>query len=198
MITFTATPTGGVGQPPRRGPRARTAGCPVNHSNPALAGDCACADLAAEAAERREAPAQRPVRHYAPSRVVRVPSRFSVDVVGVSFEAEYPANLQRLARQRANGVAWELALVREPANPHDSNAVAVVVVADGTTLGHLPAGLAGRLGPAIDAGGHWSVVGWEVLPTSAHPDRPGLSLQLERAETSPALSQAHATLRLAS
>lgn len=55
MLTFTPTPTGGLGQPPRPG-RTRSAGgaCANNHRNPERAGDCPCADLAAERAERAD------------------------------------------------------------------------------------------------------------------------------------------------
>ena len=195
MVRATATPTGGVGQPLRPSGRPQV-GCGNDHRNPERAGDCPCADLAAEAAERADTPA-RTIRHYAPTRVIRVPARFSVDVVGVSFEADYPANLLRLARHQAHGVVWELELRREPANPYDANAVAVVVAADASALGHVPAGLAGRLGPAMDAGQRFAVTGWEVLITEAHPDRPGLSLRVERVAAAE-LSQAPATLRMAS
>ena len=52
MLTFTPTPTGGVGQPLRPSARMRPAGaCPNDHGNPERAG-CNCADLAAERAER--------------------------------------------------------------------------------------------------------------------------------------------------
>ena len=193
MVRATATPTGGVGQPLAPSRRMPTAGCRNNHSNPERAGDCGCADLAAERAERRDAGA-RPIRHYPPTRVIRIPSRFSVDVVGVSFEADYPANLHRLARHQDTGVTWELELRREPANPHDPSAVAVVVAADGSPLGHVPAGLAGRLGPAMDAGQRFAVIGWDV---KAHADRPGLALRVERLDAA-TLSHPAAILDLAS
>lgn len=194
MVRATATPTGGVGQPLRPSPRMAVNGCANDHRDPQRAGDCGCADLAAERAERSE---PRPIRHYPPTRVIRVPSRFSIDVVGVSFEADYPVNLLRLRRQKADGVAWELELRREPGNTFDPNAVAVVVAADGSALGHVPAGLAGRLGPAIDAGQRFVITGWDVTLTKAHPDRPGLQVVVERDDTA-TLSQPAATLRMAS
>lgn len=53
MITAYSTPTGGVGQPPRPSKRIRQGdGCHNDHSNPERAGDCNCAELAAERAER--------------------------------------------------------------------------------------------------------------------------------------------------
>lgn len=55
MMRFTVTPTGGVGQPPSPAPRMKLNGCSNDHRNPERAGDCPCADLASEAAERRDA-----------------------------------------------------------------------------------------------------------------------------------------------
>lgn len=54
MVRATPTPTGGIGQPIRAPRRMPLPGCGNNHSNPERAGDCACADLAAEAAEAAE------------------------------------------------------------------------------------------------------------------------------------------------
>ncbi len=54
MMRFTPTPTGGVGQPPHPGRRMKVNGCGNDHRNPERAGDCGCAELAAERAERRE------------------------------------------------------------------------------------------------------------------------------------------------
>lgn len=54
MLTFTPSATGGLGQPARPGRTRPAAGCGNNHRNPERAGDCPCADLAAERAERAE------------------------------------------------------------------------------------------------------------------------------------------------
>ena len=52
MMVFRPTPRGGVGQPPALPRRRPGGGCPNDHNNPERAGDCPCADLAAERAAR--------------------------------------------------------------------------------------------------------------------------------------------------
>jgi hypothetical protein len=52
MLTFTPTPTGGIGQPLHPARPSRRPACANDHADPERAGDCPCADLAAEAAER--------------------------------------------------------------------------------------------------------------------------------------------------
>ncbi len=49
MMHFTPSPRGGIGQPIPPS-RYRYVGCPNDHRNPELAGDCDCADLAQERA----------------------------------------------------------------------------------------------------------------------------------------------------
>jgi len=49
------------------------------------------------------------------------------------------------------GILEKVSLRREPQNPHDANAVAVVTH-DGHPVGYLPKDLARRVGPALDAG----------------------------------------------
>lgn len=73
-----------------------------------------------------------------------------------------------------------MVLVREPGNAVDPNAVAVRSAATGRHLGHLPAGLAGRLAPELDAGADWRVEDYTVLVYEGHEANPGLSLRLER------------------
>lgn len=54
MIAFHATPTGGVGQPLRPSRSAPVTPCGNDHRNPEKAGDCGCADWAAEQAEAND------------------------------------------------------------------------------------------------------------------------------------------------
>ena len=103
-----------------------------------------------------------------------LPRRLSTKVVGVSFVDGYPDNLLAL-----DGEDVELALRREVDNPHDANAVAVVVDG-GPQLGHLPAALAARFAPELDAGTVWWVTGWDVLVMPGAESQPGLTLNLER------------------
>lgn len=105
-----------------------------------------------------------------------VASRFSVKVVGVSFHPDYPENLHRLRALGGGEAGGEVegSLIREPDNPHDPNAVAVFM--GGSVIGHVPAFLAERLGPEIDAGARFAVDTAAVLVNPDHPDRPGLEI----------------------
>lgn len=123
-------------------------------------------------------------QHFAPSDKATLPARLSVKVVGLTFHGDYPENLIDLQRQRwEHNTYWRLQLVREPDNQYDRNAVGVKVAADEELLGHLPAGLAGRIAPEMDAGVAWVVTGWDVLVMPGHEDRPGLAVSLMRSGT---------------
>ena len=71
-------------------------------------------------------------------------ARFNTKVVGVTFE-----NRQDVLSGLEAGV--ELALVREPGNEMDANAIAVRLL-DGRQLGYLNRRLAAKLAPAMDGG----------------------------------------------
>ncbi len=118
--------------------------------------------------------------HHAPSTKASLPGVLSTKVVGLSFAPRYPDNLHRLAELVAQRAAPVLALVRDPTNPADANAVAVRSAATGRHLGHLPAALAGRIAPELDAGATWVVESYEVLVAPGHEANPGLSLRLRR------------------
>lgn len=107
-----------------------------------------------------------------------ISGRFQVKAVGVSFAPDSPTNLLDLALPLADA-STEASLIREADNPHDPNAVAVLVA--GGIVGHLPATIAARVGPEIDAGSRWRAA-YEVLIDPDHPDRPGLLLMCERVE----------------
>ena len=131
------------------------------------------------------------------------PARFSVRVVGVSFIDAYPDNLHRLSaahrsrfdvtlRRRSEAVGEALwagfgpcemeplpvILQRNPDNEFDSNAVEVVVPTIGM-IGHLPAYMAARVAPWLDAGGRMRAGVGSVLYTPDAPELPGVSLVLE-------------------
>lgn len=122
---------------------------------------------------------RRQVRHHVPIDKANLPPDLSSKVVGLTFEDGYPDNVNGLSTRVAR-----LRLHREPSNLYDSNAVAVIEVdpetGEITTFGHLPAALAGRIAPEIDAGARWELAGYEVLVTPRYPDRPGLSVVLLR------------------
>jgi len=111
-----------------------------------------------------------------------------VDVVGVSFVSTYPDNLHRLGRLVAEADAFGEPLVavlkRNPANKFDTNAVEVHVPALGSLgmVGHVSKETAARLAPLMDADVPFrgSVAAVRVDPW--HPDRPGVSVSIERIE----------------
>ncbi len=115
------------------------------------------------------------------------PLPFTVKVVGVSFVADYPANIARLeAAWARNEIGWSsyeplpCTLVRNPENEHDTNAIEVHVEGVGM-LGHLPAGLAARFAPNLDCGQVWVTEIRKVLVHPDYPDRPGIDLFCEPA-----------------
>jgi hypothetical protein len=111
-----------------------------------------------------------------------IPARFEVKVVGVSFHDDYPENLHRLRETAVmGGGEVEGSLIREPDNPHDPNAVAVLIA--GQIVGHVPAFLAEKLGPDIDAGVRYTVDTACVLVNPEHEDRPGLLITCVRVPT---------------
>lgn len=144
-----------------------------------------------------EAPSE--ARPLPKSTRARMPARFSAKVVGVTFARGYPVSLTALsdAWQYAELKAAEAGLdapehlaallVRNPDNDHDPNAVEVHVPAAMTEshVGHLPANLAARLAPEMDAGEPWRAEVCGVLVHPDHPDRPGISLTCWRAEEEP-------------
>ncbi len=101
--------------------------------------------------------------------------RFFTKIVGVSFEGR-----QDLVAGLAEGDA--LALVREPDNPHDRNAVAVRY---GTLhLGFLRREIASKLAPKIDAGDSYAAVVGSV--TGGGSRHLGVNIQVRRRTAVPA------------
>lgn len=126
-----------------------------------------------------------------------MPSEFYCKAVGVSFARGYPdtliglvdawqsaelAALQRDDDSRAEPL--RAILRRNPQNEHDENAIEVHVPAaltpDDCHVGHLPAALAARLAPLLDAGEEWAAEVEDVLVHPDHPDRPGISIHVHR------------------
>ncbi len=98
--------------------------------------------------------------------------RFSTKVVGVSFDGRQDAT---------EGLAGgeELALVREPNNEADPNAIAVRR-SDGRPLGYLRRQIAAALAPLMDAGATYTASVLEVTGgTGAKPSR-GVNISVER------------------
>jgi len=100
---------------------------------------------------------------------------FYTKVAGVTFEGRQAL----LPEIRAGQV---LRLVREPANPHDPHAVAIVTE-NGRQVGYLSARLAGRLAPSMDAGARYTVTASQV--TGGGERAFGLNVFIQREEAGP-------------
>ncbi len=125
----------------------------------------------------------RTPKHFPPSDKATIPGEFGVKVVGLSFQVRYPRNLRALKSLAEDGEAPELVLRRNPENTYDANAIEVRGIRPNgseSMIGHLPAGLAARIAPELDAGAGWRVTGYEVLVSAGHEDKPGLSIDLRR------------------
>lgn len=101
-------------------------------------------------------------------------------VAGVSFAEGYPQNL--LSVSDSGGLHCKL--MREPQNPHDSNAIKVICVAAGGAVGHVPRELAAALAPLMDGmtpkGQHVFITGaMEVLVNPDYEDRPGAVVRVK-------------------
>ena len=98
-------------------------------------------------------------------------------VAGVSFRANYPANLlaldAQIGKDKKAGVAT---LVREPENPHDKNAVMVLV--GGKHIGYIPKDRAWGVTTSLFEGKRYEAfVRVNIQPS--YPSRPGVSLFLD-------------------
>ena len=75
-------------------------------------------------------------------------------------------------------------LLRNPANPHDANAIEVHIPALGdlAMIGHVPRDLAAQLAPEMDAGAIFAAAVADVRINPKHMDRPGIDIKVERVE----------------
>lgn len=84
-----------------------------------------------------------------------------------------------------------VSLVRDPANPVDSNAIRVYVPAlgDGEAgfVGHVPAGIAKRLAPRIDEGIEFGCALIDILVAENDSDNPGIEIGVWRLKEDPAV-----------
>lgn len=115
----------------------------------------------------------------APARALRVP-QFTVRAKGVSAMPGYPATLQALVgREVTTGRKPQLKLMREPENPHDPSAVAILND-QGARIAYLPRDLAERVAPAMDSGTVYEVANWRVVVDPDHENRPGLEVEVKQ------------------
>lgn len=80
---------------------------------------------------------------------VQLPNVWSVSVAGVTFEGRQ-AVLAELSRTQAKGEELACELVREPDNPHDANAIKVLL--NGKHVGYIPRLLAVSFAVWMDVG----------------------------------------------
>lgn len=119
----------------------------------------------------------------------RIATPFDVKVVGVSFTAGYPDNLYALDEAWTHRLLdadepLPVILVRNPENEYDANAIEVHVPSLGEEwgmIGHLTRPIAARMAPEMDAGGRFVAEVVSVLIDPDHPDRPGISIHVDRA-----------------
>lgn len=117
------------------------------------------------------------------ARAVGAPFKFRA--AGVTFVDGYPQNLLALRdpadRAWQQGECLTAVLVRNPANPHDSNAIEIHVPSVGM-VGHMPKHLAAKGAPAMDAGIRFAAEVVGVAFDDQHPDKPGIEIRVWRAE----------------
>jgi hypothetical protein len=108
---------------------------------------------------------------------------FTVKLVGVTFQTDYPDNLFDLEElvdwAEARNRTIPLQLYRAPTNVYDANAIEVHHHKIGM-LGHLPKHLAERVAPEIDNGTKWSAYAEQVVISGEAPDQPGLKVRCKR------------------
>jgi hypothetical protein len=75
-----------------------------------------------------------------------------------------------------------LELRRDPANPHDPNAIAVYPGGGGEQVGWVPREVAAELAPELDAGRTWSAVVLREQRASPRDPRSGLTMLLAAAD----------------
>jgi hypothetical protein len=96
-------------------------------------------------------------------------------VVGVAGAARHHA--EALASDAAEP-GRRLELRRDPANPHDPNAIAVHGDGGGEQLGWVPREVAAELAPELDQGRPWSAVALREQRRSPRDPRHGLTMLL--------------------
>jgi HIRAN domain-containing protein len=97
-------------------------------------------------------------------------------VVGIAGAAGHHADA---LQSEAAAPGSQLALRRDPDNPHDPNAIAVY--ARDEQVGWVPREVAAELAPELDAGGAWSAVVLREQRRSPRDPRTGLTMLLAAA-----------------
>jgi len=116
--------------------------------------------------------------------------KFESKVVGVSFAPGYPDNIHTLEKVAGRafiegGEGVTATLIRNPNNEFDENAIEVHVSAlgDDSMIGHLPRDLSSKIAPMMDNGLAWDATIKNVYVNPDHPERPGISILVQRGDT---------------
>lgn len=112
-------------------------------------------------------------------------TRLDFDVAGESFRPGYPDTLLRFAEVLRTGRPGErltVVLRRDPGNPYDTNAIEIHVPGEAGHVGFVPGQFACLLAPMLDAGTRIRASAVEVRIRADAPDRPGLTVSLQRVE----------------
>lgn len=105
-----------------------------------------------------------------------VPS--SCPLVGNQYVPDGSKELRALhRRQEQTRFNTTVALVRNPNNKHDNNAIEVRMVISDKMLGHLPKEVAAELAPLLDRGDKYQAEMYVKLDPE-HPEHPGATIYL--------------------
>lgn len=102
-------------------------------------------------------------------------------VVGLTFRDSYPDNILEHYPDFPHA---DIALVREPGNSHDPNAISVWVMPDDEIeaadyhVGYIPKERAAVLAPKMDSGTDVKVSAAAVLVSPSNPENPGMEVTL--------------------
>jgi hypothetical protein len=128
-----------------------------------------------------------------------MPKNFHTKIVGMTFVPGYPENVYTLRdaeapeddddlfgddllEEKSGEVEIRLAMRRNPQNPHDANAIEVHApqLGEKSMLGHVPAPIAARLAPVLDAGGEWCIFLERIAVVPGKESNPGLHVNIFR------------------
>lgn len=128
------------------------------------------------------------------------PKDFRAKVVGMTFVKGYPDNVYKLRNTSTGPVDDDddfgdfdddgyldipLVMRRNPQNEFDANAIEVHAPQLGrdSMLGHIPANIAARLAPHLDANEEWNILLERVAVVPGKESNPGLHIHIQKVDT---------------
>lgn len=128
-----------------------------------------------------------------------IPKDFHGKCVGMTFVPGYPDNVYALRDAETpeddgdlfgdellveddGSLEIPLLMRRNPQNPHDENAIEVHApqLGEASMLGHVPATIAARLAPHLDAHEEWNIYLERIAVVPGKESNPGLHLHIFR------------------